>query len=70
MIHDEPIKARELAPFVCGSGLKNFCAATGLDYQVMLREGYPADVLLATDDANADRIVALVLAAREARAHG
>lgn len=70
MIHDEPIKARELAPFVCGSGLKNFCAATGLNYQVMLREGYPAEMLLATGDANADRIVAQVLAVREARANG
>lgn len=70
MTHDAPIKARELAPFVCGSGLKNFCAATGLDYQVMLRQGYSAEVLLATGDANADRIVAQVISAREARAHG
>lgn len=64
------IKARDVAPFVCGSGLKHFCAANGLDYQVMLREGYPADVLLASGDVNCQRVIRQVRAIREAGQNG
>lgn len=64
------IKARDVAPFVCGSGLKHFCAANGLDYQVMLREGYPADVLLASGDVNCQRVIRQVKAATRVSRNG
>lgn len=64
------IKARDVAPYVCGTGLKHFCAANGLDYQILLREGYPADVLLALGDVNCQRVVQQVKAVREVGQNG
>lgn len=60
------IRAKDCAPYSCLPGLKNFCACTGLDYQVFLSEGYTAEELLSFGDIQADRVVSLVLRDREA----
>lgn len=67
---DEPIRAREAARFACGSGLKHFCAASGLDYQTFLRKGYSIERLRAIDDVNCQRVLDEIIADREARKDG
>lgn len=64
------VRAREVARFACGSGLKHFCAANGLSYQTFLREGYPVERLRAIDDVNCQRILDEITAYREARKDG
>lgn len=63
----DKIRARELAPFDCSAGLKEFCAANGWSYMTLLKEGYSVEDFLATGDIQAHRVVKQVLAAREAR---
>lgn len=66
----EIITARDAAPFVCGDGLKHFCAAAGLDYQVFLRDGYTVDQLLASGDVNCQRVIKQILARRGVHQNG
>lgn len=66
----DKIRASELAPYHCSAGLKEFCAANGLSYLTLLREGYSLEDLLATGDIQAPRAIKQVLADREARLNG
>ena len=40
-------------------GLRDWCAAHGLDFRTFVKTGYPASTLLATGDALAVRVLAL-----------
>ncbi|MDX0622896.1 hypothetical protein GOD54_23640 [Sinorhizobium medicae] len=70
MLDDPVIRAKEAAPYVCGTGLHRFCDATGLDYMTLVREGYPVSRLLETGDTMCADVVAKVLAARQAVTDG
>lgn len=43
---------------MCSRGARTWFSVRGLSWDVFVREGYPASVLLATDDALASQVVA------------
>lgn len=45
------------AAHFCSSGARAFCARHGLDWATFRKEGLPADVVLATGDALALKVV-------------
>lgn len=55
------------AGYCLSPGVRVFLTRHGLDYRQFVRGGLPADVLLATGDAMAQRVVAI---AREEETHG
>lgn len=44
---DPVLRAHEVSPYACRGGIKSFCEASGLDYAVFLKEGYPLSKLRA-----------------------
>ena len=45
----------------CAAGARRWFEAHGLDFKTFIAEGVAAEVLLATEDAMAERVVALKL---------
>jgi hypothetical protein len=47
-------------PGICARGAKNWCATHGIDWRAFVRDGIPAQTLLDTGDALAERLVEFV----------
>ena len=61
---DPVLKAHDVAPFACRGGIKRFCEASGLDYAIFLKEGYPLSKLRAVGCAVANAAFDKTIAAQ------